>query len=36
MDHKNLEAWKQSMFLVEQVYKISARFPKQETYGLTS
>jgi four helix bundle protein len=36
MDHKNLEAWKQSMLLVEAVYRASARFPRQETYGLTS
>ena len=36
MDHKDLEAWKQSMFLVEQVYKASAGFPRQEAYGLTS
>ena len=36
MDHKNLEAWKQAICLVEEVYKISATFPKQETYGLTS
>ena len=36
MNHKDLEAWKQAIFLVEEVYKISATFPKQETYGLTS
>ena len=36
MDHKDLEAWKQAICLVEEVYKISATFPKQETYGLTS
>ena len=27
MDHKDLEAWKQAMLHVEQVYKTSARFP---------
>jgi len=36
MNHKDLEAWKQAMCLVEDVYKVSARFPKQEIYGLTS
>ena len=36
MDHKDLEAWKQAMRLVEEVYKISSNFPKQEMYGLTS
>ena len=36
MDHKNLEAWKQAMFLVEHVYKATARFPTREIYGLSS
>jgi four helix bundle protein len=36
MDHKDLEAWKQAMLLVEQVYKTSARFPKYELYGLSA
>ena len=36
MNHKDLDAWKQAMLLVERVYKISANFPRQETYGLTS
>ena len=36
MDHKNLEAWKQAMLLVEQVYKTTTRFPAHELYGLTS
>jgi len=36
MDHKDLDAWKQAMRLVEEVYRVSSRFPKQETYGLTS
>jgi len=36
MDHQNLEAWKQAMLLVEQVYKATATFPSQETYGLIS
>ena len=36
MDHKELDAWKQAMNLVEEVYKLSSTFPKQELYGLTS
>lgn len=36
MDHKDLEAWKESMLLVEEVYRVSSAFPKQEVYGLTS
>ena len=36
MEHKELDAWKQSINLVEEVYKLSLRFPKQELYGLTS
>ncbi|MGB5440641.1 MAG: four helix bundle protein [Gammaproteobacteria bacterium] len=36
MDHKDLEAWKQAICLVEEVYKISANFPRHEMYGLTS
>jgi len=36
VDHKKLEAWKQAMLLVEQVYKTTTGFPAQETYGLSS
>ena len=36
MDHKDLEAWKQAMQLVEELYRLTRSFPKQETYGLTS
>ena len=36
MNHKDLEAWKQAMLLVEEVYKVSAEFPRSELYGLTS
>lgn len=34
--HKNLEAWKFSMLLAEQVYKTTSSFPKEELYGLVS
>ena len=36
MDHKKLDAWNKSIDLVEMIYKVSALFPKEERYGLTS
>ncbi|OGC89196.1 MAG: hypothetical protein A2W25_03240 [candidate division Zixibacteria bacterium RBG_16_53_22] len=36
MDHKDLDAWKQAMLLVEDVYKVTSAFPKEEIYGLTA
>ncbi len=35
-DHKELDVWKISMEFVSAVYKVSANFPKEEIYGLTS
>jgi four helix bundle protein len=34
--HKNLEAWKQSMDLVIEIYRTTENFPSQEIYGLTN
>ena len=34
--HKDLDVWKKSMDLAAQVYSLTARFPKEELYGLTS
>ena len=34
--HKDLDAWKEAIQLVEDVYKITRSFPKEEMYGLTS
>ena len=34
--HRDLAAWQEAMRLVETVYRESADFPKQETFGLTS
>jgi four helix bundle protein len=34
--HKDLEVWKKSINIVTTVYKITASFPKDELYGLTS
>lgn len=34
--HKNLSVWQKSMTLVEEIYRITKRFPKEEIYSLTS
>lgn len=34
--YKKLEAWKKSMQLVDEIYKLTRLFPKEEIYGLTS
>ncbi|MDZ4856491.1 MAG: four helix bundle protein [Nitrospirota bacterium] len=34
--HKDLDVWKKAMDLAAQVYSLTARFPKEELYGLTS
>jgi four helix bundle protein len=35
-DYKDLEVWQKAMVLAGQVYKLTADFPKEEVYGLTS
>ena len=34
--HKDLDAWKEAIQLVEDVYNITKSFPKEEMYGLSS
>jgi four helix bundle protein len=34
--YMDLEVWKKSIELAEQVYRLSARFPLEERFGLTS
>lgn len=34
--HKELTVWQKSMELAEEIYKITAHFPKAEIYGLSS
>jgi len=36
MDYKDLNVWKESMDLVENIYKISKLFPKEESYALSA
>ncbi len=35
-NHKDLDVWKFSMDLVEEIYRVSGKFPSSEMYGLTS
>jgi len=35
-NYKDLNIWKRSIGLVEDIYKITMNFPKEEIYGLTS
>lgn len=32
---KDLKAWQKSMVLVQDIYRITRTFPKEETFGLT-
>jgi four helix bundle protein len=34
--YRDLDAWKQGMEVVEEVYKVTKSFPANELYGLTS
>lgn len=34
--HKDLDIWKESIELVKMIYEITAKFPKEEIYGLTT
>ncbi len=34
--HRNIEAWKQSMDLVVEIYALTKGFPREEIYGLCS
>lgn len=35
-NYQDLLAWQEAMNLVDQVYKVTRNFPKEEVYGLTS
>jgi len=35
-NYKDLDIWKRSIDLVEELYKQTQAFPKEELYGLTS
>ena len=36
LSYRDLNVWQNGLDLVEDVYKITANFPKEEKYGLTS
>ena len=36
LSHKNLDVWKKSIELVSEIYKLTANFPREEQFGLTS
>ncbi|MBE7702569.1 MAG: four helix bundle protein [Cyanobacteria bacterium SIG28] len=36
MHHRDLEVYKKSIDLVEQIYNLTFSFPKEETFGLTA
>lgn len=36
MNYKELDAWKESMELVQLVYEITQKFPSEEKFGLVS
>lgn len=35
-NYKDLKVWHEAMGLAEEIYNLSKKFPKDETYGLTS
>ena len=36
MHHRDLEAWKEAIQFVAEIYKATCNFPKEEMWGLTS
>ena len=34
--HKDLEIWERGIALVEAIYEVASKFPREEVYGLTS
>jgi len=34
--HHNLNVWKETMFLVKEIYSVTSHFPREEIYSLTS
>lgn len=35
-NHRNLRVWQSAVDLVDDVYRVTAKFPKEELYGLSS
>ena len=36
MNHKELDVWKESIVLVEDIYKFTNNFPETEKFGIIS
>lgn len=36
LNHKRLDVWKLAIELVTEIYQLTERFPKSETYGIQS
>jgi len=36
LNHKKLDVWKLAIELVTEIYQLTERFPKSETYGIQS
>ena len=36
LNHKNLDVWKLAVKFVSTIYQITSKYPKDETFGLTS
>ena len=36
MTYKELVVWQKAMDLVDEIYRVTAKFPKEEIYGLSS
>ncbi|MFN8287883.1 MAG: four helix bundle protein [Chitinophagales bacterium] len=36
LSHKKLEVWKLGLELVKEVYQLTAKLPREETFGLTA
>ncbi len=36
LNHKNLDVWRLAIKFVSRIYKITAKYPKEELFGLTS
>jgi four helix bundle protein len=34
--HKRLDIWEEAMKLIEEIYKVTAKFPNDEKYGIIS
>ncbi len=36
LGYENMAAWQKGMLLIKEIYSITSKFPKSETFGLSS